>query len=44
MIKIIINIIKITVIKKNRDEKGGRAESFRGQIHIQMGIFFIGLH
>ena len=36
-------IMKITEIKKNRDEKGSSAE-FLGRIRIQMGIFFLGLH
>jgi hypothetical protein len=35
-------IMKITAIMKNRDENGSRAE-FLGRIHIQMGIFFLGL-
>ena len=40
-------ILKITAIKKNRDENGSCAEFFFGggdQIHIQMVIFFLGLH
>ena len=37
-------IMKITAVRKNRDEKGNRAEFFGGRIHIRMGIFFLGLH
>ena len=37
-------IMKITVIKKNRDEKGSRAEFFfLDRTHIQMTIFFLDL-
>jgi len=36
-------IIKITAIKKDRDENGRRAE-FWGRNHTRMGIFFLGLH
>jgi hypothetical protein len=35
-------IMMITAIRKNRDENGSHAEFF-GQIHIRMGIFFLGL-
>jgi hypothetical protein len=36
-------IMKITAIKKNRTEKV-LVRSFLDQIHIRMGIFFLGLH
>jgi hypothetical protein len=36
-------IMKITAIKKSRDEKSSRAE-FSGSIRIRMGIFLLGLH
>jgi hypothetical protein len=36
-------IIKITAIRKNRDENGSRAE-FLGQTRIRMGIYFLGFH
>jgi hypothetical protein len=32
-------IIKITAIRKTRDENGSREEFFFYQIHIQTGIF-----
>jgi hypothetical protein len=37
-------IMKITAIKKNRDEKGSRAEFFLVQIYIRMKIFFLELN
>jgi hypothetical protein len=41
-------IMKVTVIRKNRDENGSRGEFFLvrgggGRIRIQMGNFFLGL-
>jgi hypothetical protein len=33
-------IIKITAIKKNRDEKGSRAEFFLGKSVFEWGSFF----
>jgi hypothetical protein len=35
-------IIKITAMKYNRDENGNRAEIW-GQIHVRMGISFLGI-
>jgi hypothetical protein len=34
--------MKITAIRKNRDENGSRAELFLGRIRIWMGTFFLG--